>query len=99
MERTEYLTAKEAARIATEYNNQNDVNLKKVLASVKSAAKKGHKVVNVDQDLLDKHTKDKLIGLGYRLGKKSSSQFDGVHVQTATQEVLFGSVDEEDDDD
>lgn len=98
MGQTEYLTAEEAARIADEYNNLNDVNLKKVLASVKSAAKKGDKVVNVDQDLLDKHTRGKLIGLGYRLGKKRSSQSDGVYFQAATQEVIFGNSEEENDD-
>jgi hypothetical protein len=98
MGQTEYLTAEEAARIADEYNNLNDVNLKKVLASVKSAAKKGDKVVNVDQDLLDKHTRGKLIGLGYRLGKKHRSQSDGVYFQAATQEVIFGNSEEENDD-
>lgn len=98
MGQTEYLTAEEAARIADEYNNLNDVNLKKVLASVKSAAKKGDKVVNVDQDLLDKHTRGKLIRLGYRLGKKRSSQSDGVYFQAATQEVIFGNNEEENDD-
>lgn len=98
MGQTEYLTAEEAARIADEYNNLNDVNLKKVLASVKSAAKKGDNVVNVDQDLLDKHTRGKLIGLGYRLGKKRSSQSDGVYFQAATQEVIFGNNEEENDD-
>jgi transcription elongation GreA/GreB family factor len=98
MGQTEYLTAEEAARIADEYNNLNDVNLKKVLASVKSAAKKGDKVVNVDQDLLDKHTRGKLIRLGYRLGKKRSSQSDSVYFQAATQEVIFGNSEEENDD-
>lgn len=98
MGQTEYLTAEEAARIADEYNNLNDVNLKKVLASVKSAAKKGDKVVNVDQDLLDKHTRGKLIRLGYRLGKKRSSKSDGVYFQAATQEVIFGNNEEENDD-
>lgn len=92
------LTAEEAAAIADEYNETNNFSLNLVLQKVKSAAKRGDKVVYVDQDLLDKHTRGKLIGLGYRLGKKRSSQSDGVYFQAAKQEVIFGNSEEENGD-
>lgn len=93
--RDRYLTAEEARRIANDYIEQEDKNLKQILTLVKNASAVGVKSVNIDTNLLDEHTREKLISLGYRFGK--TNQAPGG--QGGMQELLYGEISDEDDKD
>ena len=95
MKRKHLLTAEEAAAQADKYNEENEVNLMKVLDEIDEASNEGRKSTGVDVNLLDKRTKQRLIDLGYRFGKTWSSDSDGIYPGGTYQKVMWGKRDNE----